>query len=50
MRDTKSKVQIKFNTGVNMNSELGSSLDGGTLGNGVASFRQTTMNNPSILP
>jgi len=39
MRDTKSKVQIKFNTGVNMNSELGSSLDGGTLGNGVASFR-----------
>ncbi len=44
VRNYEQNMQIKYNSRINVNSELASSVDGGTQGNGLASSRQTIGN------
>ena len=48
LRTYEQNGQLKYNSRLNANSELASSLDGGTLGNGLASHRQSAVNNAAL--
>lgn len=49
LRKYEQNGQLKFNSRLNFNSDLASSVDGGTLGAGLISHRQSTAN-PQGLP
>ena len=48
LRTYEQNGQLKYNSRLNANSELDSSLSRGTLGNGLASHQQSAVNNGAL--